>query len=167
MNGFNTTIPGIGIDSYTGDNPGAIQLAIKNPNAVGIGNSANAYLKNYETGSGLSNYGLGNIGDSNSSINWLGRNGILDSATTGIQALSAGMNAWNGFQNMNLAKHQFAFEKAAANRNVANQGLAYNTELDRRRSVGLALAGNTLSAAAKKAYNAKTQSMQANTSAIG
>jgi len=125
------------------------------------GNNPNGFV--YGDNKGLSYGGLGG----NRSINWMGKGGYLDTAATGIQALSAGVGAWNGFQDMKLAKDKFAFEKASANRNIANQGLAYNTELDRRRNVGLAMATDAMSAAARNSYKAHTQALHANTSAIG
>jgi len=153
-----------GTNYYTGSNPGAQQLSVKNPNLKGIETGIQAHIDKFNSGSGLSNI---NSNSGGNSTNWLGKGGYLDTASTGIQAVSAGVGAWNGFENMKLAKNKFAFEKAATNRNVANQGLAYNTELDRRRNVGYAMATGAMSSADRNAYNAKTQAMHADTSAIG
>ena len=48
----------------------------------------------------------------------------------GLQALSGLANAFLGYKNYKLAKKQFGFEKAAMNRNIANQAKVINNAYD-------------------------------------
>lgn len=48
----------------------------------------------------------------------------------GLQALSGLANAFLGYKNYKLAKQQFGFEKAAMNRNIANQAKVINNAYD-------------------------------------
>ena len=55
--------------------------------------------------------------------------GMLD---VGLGALQTLGNLWNSFQQVKLAKDQFAFNKEAWNTNLANQEKTYNTSLANR-----------------------------------
>lgn len=79
-------------------------------------------------------------------------NNALSTATTpwttyanyglaGLQALSGLANAYLGYKNYKLAKDQFGFEKAAINRNIANQAKQINSAYDSSASIAAAMAG--------------------------
>jgi len=73
-------------------------------------------------------------------------------AGASVVGATAGLaNAYLGFKNYALAKKQYAFQKNVTNRNLANQALLVNEQLDRRARVGNALAGNVLTAEEKAA----------------
>jgi len=75
----------------------------------------------------------------------------LQAGASVIGATAGIANAYLGFKNYGLAKKQYAFQKKITNRNLANQALLINEQLDRRARVGNALAGNTLTAEEKAA----------------
>lgn len=67
--------------------------------------------------------------------NWFGNEqsaGILPTAISGLGALSQG---WLGFQQLNLAKDQLAFQKDAFRRNLANQTQLTNQQLVNQQQV--------------------------------
>ena len=59
----------------------------------------------------------------------------------GLQALSGLMNAYTGYKNYKLAKEQFGFEKAAMNRNIANQAKVINNTYDNAAQVAAGMIG--------------------------
>lgn len=59
----------------------------------------------------------------------------------GLQALSGLMNAYTGYKNYKLAKEQFGFEKAAMNRNIANQAKVINNAYDNAAQVAAGMIG--------------------------
>ena len=60
----------------------------------------------------------------------------------GLQALSGLMNAYTGYKNYKLAKEQFGFEKAAMNRNIANQAKVINNTYDNAAQVAAGMIGS-------------------------
>ena len=56
-------------------------------------------------------------------------NDIAGYGTTGLGLLSGAMNMWNSYQTNQLAKDQFAFQKAAFNKNLAASIKSYNNSL--------------------------------------
>lgn len=99
--------------------------------------------------------GLGAFGD------YLGAG--MDIANIGI----AGLGAYTGWQNLGLAKDQFNFEKAATNRDIANQGKQINNAYTNASQVGLALGGGAMTPEQIAAEKAALQNRYVNTSAIG
>ena len=59
----------------------------------------------------------------------------------GLQALSGLANAFLGYKNYKLAKKQFGFEKAAINRNIANQAKIINNAYDNAAQVAAGMIG--------------------------
>lgn len=59
----------------------------------------------------------------------------------GLQTLTGLANAYIGYKNYKLAKDQFGFEKAAVNRNIANQAKQINSAYDSSASIAAAMAG--------------------------
>ena len=114
-------------------------------------------------GFGRNNYTL----PKNNGTGWMGKGGYLDTGAGVVNALSAGLGAYTGLQQLGLAKKQFAFEKGLANRNILNQGILANNQMDNATNVGLALAGNTLTSGQKDLERSKTLGRHVNTSAIG
>ena len=72
---------------------------------------------------------------------WLGRDGYLGTGATVANALSGLAGAYTGWKALKLGEEQFAWQKAAANRDLENQGLAYNTALMDRAAIGARLGG--------------------------
>ena len=72
---------------------------------------------------------------------WLGRDGYLSTGTTVANALSGLAGAYTGWKALKLGEEQFDWQKAAANRDLENQGLAYNTALMDRAAIGARLGG--------------------------
>lgn len=103
----------------------------------------------------------------NSSGNWVGKGGYLDTGAGVVNALSAGLGAYTGLQQLGLAKKQFGFEVANTNRNVFNQGTLANNAMDNATNVGLALAGNTLTGSQKASERKKTLGQHVNVARIG
>ena len=85
----------------------------------------------------------------------------------GVQAAAGLAQAYTGLKGLGLAKKQFAFQKAAANRDVANQAKLINESRANSGNVGLALAGNTMSDVQKIAARNKIISNNVDGSAIG
>lgn len=84
---------------------------------------------------------------------------------TGVDAVTGVANALLGYKNYKLAKDTLNFNKAATNRDIANQGLAYNSALDKQTSNASALGGLGLAEAQARLDANKAKYM--NTSAIG
>lgn len=59
----------------------------------------------------------------------------------GLQTLTGLANAYLGYKNYKLAKDQFGFEKAAINRNIANQAKQINSAYDSSASIAAAMQG--------------------------
>lgn len=55
--------------------------------------------------------------------------GTISAIGTGMQGLGALANAYLGYKNYQQSKKQFGFEKAAFNRNIANQSALINARL--------------------------------------
>ena len=72
---------------------------------------------------------------------WLGRDGYLSTGATVANALSGLAGAYTGWKALKLGEEQFNWQKAAANRDLENQGLAYNTALMDRAAIGARLGG--------------------------
>lgn len=84
---------------------------------------------------------------------------------TGVDVATGVANAILGYKNYKLAKDTLNFNKAATNRDIANQGLAYNSALDKQTSNASALGGLGLAEAQARLDVNKAKYM--NTSAIG
>lgn len=61
--------------------------------------------------------------------------------SAGIGAVGGLMNAFTGYKNYKLAKKEFAFTKALANRNLANQAKMINNSYDASGQLAAGLAG--------------------------
>lgn len=72
---------------------------------------------------------------------WLGKYGYLSTGANVANALSGLAGAYTGWKALKLGEEQFAWQKAAANRDLENQGLAYNTALMDRAAIGARLGG--------------------------
>ena len=72
---------------------------------------------------------------------WLGRDGYLSTGANVANAFSGLAGAYTGWKALKLGEEQFAWQKAAANRDLENQGLAYNTALMDRAAIGARLGG--------------------------
>lgn len=83
-------------------------------------------------------------------INTFGGNDILgdigqDSPSMlipGLQALSGAANAYTGYKMLGLGEDQFERSKQEYNRELANQGMAYNTQLEAGARGGMGDSGN-------------------------
>ena len=72
---------------------------------------------------------------------WLGRDGYLSTGANIANALSGLAGAYTGWKALKLGEEQLNWQKAAANRDLENQGLAYNTALMDRAAIGARLGG--------------------------
>ena len=72
---------------------------------------------------------------------WLGKDGYLSTGANIANAFSGLAGAYTGWKALKLGEEQFAWQKAAANRDLENQGLAYNTALMDRAAIGARLGG--------------------------
>ena len=72
---------------------------------------------------------------------WLGKDGYLSTGANITNALSGLAGAYTGWKALKLGEEQFDWQKAAANRDLENQGLAYNTALMDRAAIGARLGG--------------------------
>ena len=79
----------------------------------------------------------------------------------------SGVQAYLGWEDLGLAEDQFAFEKAAANRNIANQGKQVNNAYENASNVGLALGGGAMTPEQITAEKAALRNRYVDTSAIG
>lgn len=114
-------------------------MPIFGANNINYGNAAqNNYLQNNNNNTQLGHnggtqpsggagaggmFGTGN----NSGIGW--NTDTLKVGLGGIQTLG---NLWNAWQDQNLAKEQFEFQKGVTNTNMASQLKSYNTSLEDR-----------------------------------
>lgn len=96
-----------------------------------------------------------------------GLTGYLSAGADVLQGLGALGSAYTGWQNYGLAKEQFGFEKAATNRNIANQGKQINNAYQNASEVGLALGGGAMTPEQIAAERAAVQNRLVDTSAIG
>jgi len=83
------------------------------------------------------------------------------------QGLGALGSAYTAYKGLGLAEDQFGFEKALANRNLANQGQLINTQLQNAADVGLALGGGAMTPEQIAASKAATAKKFVDTSKIG
>lgn len=113
-----------------------------------------------ESGGTIGDYGEVNLGTGSTGPGM----SAVDVATL-VNAGTGTANAFLGYKNYGLAKDTFNFNKAAVNRDIANQGLAYNTELDRRAGIDARLRGGTDEIRKQVADEYAAKKM--NTSAIG
>ena len=97
---------------------------------------------------GFQNYG--GLGDSilrgrnklgGSGTDWFGQFGVLPTVGLGLQALTGLGDLWMGWNNYNLAKEAYDFQKALANRNLQNQGKLINNTYDTAANTGAGLIG--------------------------
>ena len=72
---------------------------------------------------------------------WIGKDGYLSTGANVANALSGLAGAYTGWKALKLGEEQLAWQKAAANRDLENQGLAYNTALMDRAAIGARLGG--------------------------
>lgn len=82
---------------------------------------------------GMANRGMG--------TDWFGQFGVLPTVGLGLQALTGLGDLWMGWNNYNLAKEAYDFQKALANRNLQNQGKIINNTYDTAANVGAGLVG--------------------------
>lgn len=107
------------------------------------------------------------VGDSG--MSWQDGLGL---AAQGLQSLSGLYNAYTGYKNYQLAKKQFAFEKAAMNRNIANQAKIINNTYDNAANIAADMFGNRdaqgmLSQEVKDKFAAHARSQHVDGSKIG
>ena len=106
---------------------------------------------------------FGNAGD-----NWWTQNkDMIGGIAQGIQAGTGLANAYLGYKNYGLAKDQFNFAKAAANRDVANQAQLINNEIQNAGEVGMSLAGNTMSPEQRAVRQQQLNAMRVSGAPIG
>ena len=116
----------------------------------------------YDPSSGTTTYpGAGVSGGSN----WFGQDGYMQQGAQIAGALGGLAQAYTGWQGLQQAKKAMQFEKDKYNRDLANQGLAYNTALEDRARI--AAVGGGLDANATKAKMSGLAAKKMNTSAIG
>ena len=87
------------------------------------------------------NPGLETGSSSKTGSSWIGRDGYLSTGASVVNALSGLAGAYTGWKALKLGEEQFDWQKAAANRDLENQGLAYNTALMDRAAIGARLGG--------------------------
>jgi len=111
----------------------------------------------------------GTIGDTGNMIPGQGAqsNWDMGDIAKGVEAASGLANAYLGYKNYGLAKDQFGFTKAMANRNIANQASEYNTGLQNAGEVGMSLAGNTMDPNARAARQAQLDAQKISGAPIG
>lgn len=73
---------------------------------------------------------------------WFGQFGVLPTIGLGLQGLAGLGDIWMGWNNYNLAREAYDFQRALANRNLQNQGKIINDAFDRAGDVNAALVGN-------------------------
>jgi len=111
----------------------------------------------------------GTIGDTGNMIPGQGGQTGWDmgDVAKGVEAASGLANAYLGYKNYGLAKDQFGFTKAMANRNIANQASEYNTGIQNAGEVGMSLAGNTMDPTARAARQAQLDAQKISGAPIG
>jgi hypothetical protein len=93
--------------------------------------------------------------------------GSFGNIAQGAQALAGLGQAYVGYKNYGLAKDMFNLQKATTNRNISNQASEYNTGIQNAGDVGMSLAGATMDANARAAYQAKLDSRKISTAPVG
>lgn len=73
--------------------------------------------------------------------NWFGQFGVLPTIGLGLQGLAGLGDLWMGWNNYNLAREAYDFQRALANRNLQNQGKIINNTYDTAANVGAGLVG--------------------------
>ena len=116
-----------GLVKYTPNNDGTYNFANNTGNSLAFGFNANDFMNN-------NNIPVSN----NNGLTW--QQG-LNYGLAGLQALSGLANAYTGYKNYQLAKQQFGFEKAAMNRNIANQAKIINNAYDNAAQVAAGMVG--------------------------
>ena len=92
---------------------------------------------------------------------------MINAGAQGLQALSGLANGYMASKNLKLAKDMFGFEKAATNRNIANQAQLVNNQIQNSGEVGMSLAGNTMDPNARAARQAQLNTMKVSGSPVG
>lgn len=88
------------------------------------------------------NSGLVRLYNTSNNQSWLEQNAKgLAAIGMGIQGLSGLANAYMGYQNYQLAKDQFNYQKGLANRNLANQAKIINNTYDTAAQVAAGMIG--------------------------
>lgn len=82
----------------------------------------------------------GNLYNNTDTTSWL-NNDNLKLGFQGLQALSGLANAYTGFKNFQLAQDAFNYQKAYANRNLANQAKIINNTYDNAAQVAAGMLG--------------------------
>lgn len=180
--GYSYSSPYSGPQGLTGSNTGLYRLknqgmALFNPtgdsgqNFIGtdgvgaLDSNGNAVNLNYEQLDAINNPTQGAEGIPDSAGGGMaGYAGLTNSA---VGAFTAYNQYKMGKENLKMAREKFGFEKAATNRGLQNQASEYNTALDNRHAVGLALGGGAMSQAQIDASNADNASRRLSTTAIG
>ena len=98
---------------------------------------------------------------------WTENKDMIGGIAQGIQAGAGLANAYLGYKNYGLAKDQFKFAKAAANRDIANQAQLINNEIQNAGEVGMSLAGNTMSPEQRAARQQQLNAMRVSGAPIG
>ena len=145
----------------SGFNNIAIPLNFQN-NAMGV-TANNMAHRGLNAAAGMGNTGTG-------TASWFGQDGIVGGISQGLNALSGLAGAYLGYKNYKLAKEQFGFEKALANRNIANQGKIVNNQYNNAAQVAAGMAGGgygMVDPAIVAQYAAKAKEQHVNTSPIG
>lgn len=94
----------------------------------------------------------------------------LSNAQIGLGVVEAAGDLYSGYlgyKNYELAKDQFAFSKASANRDILNQGTLINNSIQNASDVGLALGGGAMTADQIANEKAAVQNRFVDTSKIG
>ena len=148
-----------------GYNPKIIQPSLANPATGGYAPSGltmeaiNADPAQYAN-MDFSNYAPGSLGTGGDS-SWFTQNkDMIGADAQGLQAAAGLANAYMGYKNYGLAKDMFGFEKAATNRNIANQAQLVNNEIQNAGEVGMSLAGNTMDPNARAQRQAQMDAMK-------
>lgn len=103
-----------------------------------------------------------------SGASWFTENkDMINAGAQGLQALSGLANGYMASKNLKLAKDMFGFEKAATNRNIANQAQLVNNQIQNSGEVGMSLAGNTMDPNARAARQAQLDTMKVSGSPVG
>ena len=102
-----------------------------------------------------------NWGYNTGGLDWFGKNGILPTAFQGLQALSGGLNAITGLQQLALSRDQYNFARRVANANLNNSVENYYNAIKNANRIGYALQGGY----ARKAYGADSQELAATNAA--
>jgi hypothetical protein len=135
-------------------------------------NMANLNTGYYDFSNGLNsiydNYTLSNSGLVNNNPSFLDTyGGYFKVGLDSLNALNGLANSYLGYKNYQLSKNAFNYQKALANRNLANTVSTINTQLDSKTGIGNGLAGTTLTDEEKAQNRADTTSRHLDGSSIG